>query len=89
MKKTISELLKEFDKDFVKDNGPNVEPSFSDPNGQVGPVRQLIKQSFKAGQEQTKQEMKKKIEKLIPWSWNEELVISREEVLTILEDKDE
>lgn len=37
------EWEEEFDEKFVKDNGENVEPSFKDPNGDVGPVKGYIR----------------------------------------------
>jgi hypothetical protein len=33
-----------FDKEFIKDNGHDTEPSFKDPNGDVGPVKSFIKE---------------------------------------------
>lgn len=33
-----------FDEDFVDSNGPDVEPSFRDPHGDVGPVISFIRQ---------------------------------------------
>ena len=45
MSHPLNELAweEEFDKEFMKDNGPDVEPSFSDPNGQYGPVKAFIR----------------------------------------------
>lgn len=35
-----------FDDKFVKDNGKDIEPSFKDPNGDVGAVKQFISQEI-------------------------------------------
>ena len=45
MSHPLNELAweEEFDKEFMKDNGSDVEPSFSDPNGQYGPVKAFIR----------------------------------------------
>ena len=48
---TPTQLLKikgEFFKKFVKDNGKDIEPSFRDPNGSVGPVWQFIESKLQA-----------------------------------------
>ena len=34
----------EFDREFVRDNGAYIEPSFIDPNGDVNPVKAFIRQ---------------------------------------------
>lgn len=44
--KDIEELRKEFYHNFVKDNGSRVEPSFRDPNGDVGPLWNWITENF-------------------------------------------
>jgi hypothetical protein len=44
--KTITQILEEFDKEFVKDIGENVEPIFIDAVGSVGPIRAFIKDSL-------------------------------------------
>lgn len=36
------EAIEEFDKEFVKDNGENIEDSMKDPYGAVGPLRNFI-----------------------------------------------
>ena len=36
------QTLRKFDEKFEKDNGSKVEPSFKDPNGDVGPVKQFL-----------------------------------------------
>jgi len=38
--------LKEFDKNFVKDCGPDIEPIFIDAIGSVGPIRQFLATSI-------------------------------------------
>jgi hypothetical protein len=44
--KTISEIEREFNKQFVKNIGRGVEPIIKDPNGSVGPIRAFIRQSI-------------------------------------------
>ena len=46
MKDLIKKREEEFDKQFVKDNGENVEPSFIDPNGSVGPIKQFHQETI-------------------------------------------
>jgi hypothetical protein len=48
-----------FDEEFVKDNGENINPSFIDPNGDVGPVKAFFQNELeKLGRELlTKQEL--------------------------------
>lgn len=47
----IEEIKKEFFDEFVQDNGENIEPSFGDPNGSVGPVWQFIEQKLREVEE--------------------------------------
>ena len=35
---------KKFDEEFVRDNGENIEPSFKDPDGSVGPIKYFIRE---------------------------------------------
>lgn len=63
LEKRIEELMKEFDRQFVKDNGPYVEPSFSDPIGQVGPVKFFIRETIQSERQQAKQEFAKELRK--------------------------
>jgi len=35
-------ILEEFDRKFVKDCGPDVEPIFKDADGSVGPIRRFL-----------------------------------------------
>lgn len=51
----------EFENEFVKDNGSEIEPSFKDPNGDVGPIKDFIR---KVRTEAIKEE-RRRIEKLI------------------------
>ena len=39
-------ILEEFDRKFVKDCGPDVEPIFKDANGSVGPIRRFLATSI-------------------------------------------
>ena len=39
---TNEKILEEFDREFVKDCGPDVEPIFIDAVGSVGPIRQFL-----------------------------------------------
>lgn len=42
----IDERLAQFNKEFVDNSNPNVEPVFTDPVGQVGPIRAFIQESM-------------------------------------------
>jgi len=44
--KYITKILEEFDRKFVKDCGPDVEPIFKDANGSVGPIRRFLATSI-------------------------------------------
>jgi len=39
-------ILEEFDRKFVKDCGPDVEPIFIDAVGSVGPIRQFLSEKL-------------------------------------------
>ena len=54
-----------FDEKFVKDNGDSIEPSFSDPNGQVGPVKSFIKSLLKDEKKKWVEEVKKTLESIV------------------------
>jgi hypothetical protein len=51
-------LDEEFDTQFVKDLGPDVEPIWLDPNGSVGPVKAFIKSYILSLMEDVKLEKK-------------------------------
>lgn len=42
----IDERLAQFNKEFVDNSNPNVEPVFTDPVGQVGPIRAFLQESM-------------------------------------------
>ena len=46
MDKLKKEILEEFEKEFVKDNGEYIEPSFIDPVGSVGPIKAFLIQTI-------------------------------------------
>lgn len=52
-----------FDEQFVKDNGGDIEPSFKDSNGDVGPVRVFIQELLKEERERTLELVREEINK--------------------------
>ena len=55
--KKIEKIIKRFDKKFVLDDKPNVEPIFIDAVGSVGPIRQFIRQTLIDYREEVRQEV--------------------------------
>jgi len=45
-------IVAEFDRKFVKDCGPDVEPIFKDANGSVGPIRRFITTSIQQAEQE-------------------------------------
>jgi len=69
------EFEKQFDKEFVKDCGPNIQPIFRDPVGDVGPVKQFIREIIS----QSIEEERKRVEEWV--SNNSEMHISGDDTL--------
>ena len=55
--------LEEFDREFVKDCGPDVEPIFIYAVGSVGPIRQFIAESIQQAIAEDRERMVEEIEK--------------------------
>lgn len=51
--KTNEERIEEFKKEFVKDNGPEINPSFKDPNGDAYLATQWILEALEAKDKET------------------------------------
>lgn len=45
--KLPKDVEQRFDEEFVQYNGPDIEPSFTDPAGQVGPIKAFLAQELK------------------------------------------
>ena len=61
---TNEEILKKFDREFVKDCGPDVEPIFIDAVGSVGPIRQFLSNKLDQARAEERERMREKLERI-------------------------
>ena len=58
----IKKILEKFDKEFVKDCGPDIEPIFIYADGSVGPIRQFLTTSIQQAVAEERERVRKEIE---------------------------
>ena len=61
---STEKILAEFDREFVKDCGPDVEPIFIDAVGSVGPIRQFLATSITQAMAEEREMVREKANKL-------------------------